>query len=636
MLKPVAMKKVRMVGLLADLPAALSLWRRLGAIQLEATPFESLGISKGTPLEAYDAISEQLVKIRAIKNALIPVPITPEPLNARPVELAKKIDISEELVQIASERDKMKKRIEPLTSRKNEISRLIELNVDFAMLPKSLAFHIYSIEKSKILQIREKFAKHFRHSQWLEAADPQNKKNLLALVAVPRDETCAKVFEGCEQLKVPKICATARQAVLKMDAEIADINETQRKLNFRLNELSEKYYPQCARLEEALALDAKLARTASKFANSGKCFYAQGWIKADDFARFERTSRKFLNDNIDIRCIPEHLHNNIGCPTVLSNPKPARPFQFLVEFLSIPRPDEIDPSFFLLFTIPIVYALIVGDAGYAVVTLILAYLINKKVQKGGMMDNFTRIWMLGALPTFIFGILFDEYFGYSHAQILGEKLYTPLIHRVGDVQGLLLLTILVGWFNILFGFLLGIINEWKHSKKHAFAKLSWILVQIGGTGLVATFLLGATGMEVGLPSIIIFAIGAAGLLVFEGVMGLVEIPGLASNIMSYVRIAAVGIAGVILAEAINSLLAPDPASLATLEGMVIFILISIAYAIAHAVNAFVAMFESFIHGSRLSVIEFFGKFYKGGGTSFSPLTLRRKYTLEPNVQPNMD
>lgn len=238
--------------------------------------------------------------------------------------------------------------------------------------------------------------------------------------------------------------------------------------------------------------------------------------------------------------------------------------------------------------------------------------------------------MIGAIPTFILGILFDEYFGYSHKAILGQSYYTASLHRVGDVQGLLLVTILVGWISMALGFLLGAINEWHHSKKHATAKLAWILIQIGGTLLVTTYLLGATGADLGMAGALIFAAGAIIVFITEGAMGLVEIPGLASNIMSYARIAAVGVGGVILAEAINELLLPNTASLSSGDpwAILIFVLIAIAYALAHAANAFIAMFESLIHGSRLSVIEFFGKFFKGGGKLFKPFELRQKYVVD--------
>ena len=92
------------------------------------------------------------------------------------------------------------------------------------------------------------------------------------------------------------------------------------------------------------------------------------------------------------------------------------------------------------------------------------------------------------------------------------------------------------------------------------------------------------------------------------------------------QLADLGVGGVILAEAINELLLPK------LEmspvGILIFIITLAIYLAVHMVSIMLAMFESFIHGARLNVVEFFGKFYKGNGIRFSQFSARRLYTQE--------
>jgi V/A-type H+-transporting ATPase subunit I len=271
--------------------------------------------------------------------------------------------------------------------------------------------------------------------------------------------------------------------------------------------------------------------------------------------------------------------------------------------------------------------MIVGDAGYALISLLLSLLMIKNSKSGGMLNNFAKIWMIGALYSFVFGIAFDEYFGYSHASIIGQRLYSPLLERAKEMPTLLLITILVGWVQVLFGFLLGAANEWEHSRKHAIAKLSWVPIQIGGTFAVMYFLLHATDATTGMAGTGVFALGVAVLLWSEGPIGLVEIPGLASNIMSYARIAAVGVAGVVLAEIINTLVSPNPQLLSSPQGILVFIFVSLLYVILHIVNTIIAMVEGLIHGARLNVVEFFGKFYKGGGKAFAPFREERIYTV---------
>jgi len=203
-----------------------------------------------------------------------------------------------------------------------------------------------------------------------------------------------------------------------------------------------------------------------------------------------------------------------------------------------------------------------------------------------------------------------------------------VMHRVTDVQALLLLSIFTGLIHLAAGFLLGFANEWEHGKKHAAVKLAWLAVEIGGVLAVAGFLFGAVSPEFAQAGLGLLVLGTAVIVWGEGLIGIFEIPGLASNIMSYARIAAVGIAGVILAEAINSLVLPDAKMLATPQGMVLFAAMSIAYITLHIVNTIIAMFESFVHGARLNFVEFFGKFFKGNGIRFMPFAAKRRYTAE--------
>jgi V/A-type H+-transporting ATPase subunit I len=101
----------------------------------------------------------------------------------------------------------------------------------------------------------------------------------------------------------------------------------------------------------------------------------------------------------------------------------------------------------------------------------------------------------------------------------------------------------------------------------------------------------------------------------EGLMGLFEVPGVVSNVLSYVRIAGVGVVGVVLAEIINEFLAPSP-SLGVLN-LIIFPL----FIVFHFANAFLAMFESLVQVGRLNLVEFYSKFYHGGGKPFKPFSL---------------
>ena len=149
-------------------------------------------------------------------------------------------------------------------------------------------------------------------------------------------------------------------------------------------------------------------------------------------------------------------------------------------------------------------------------------------------------------------------------------------------------------------------NEWEHNKKHAIGKLSWIGIEVGGTLAITALLFGALPQIVGYGALAFMGLSIAVLAATEGLIGIIEVPGLMGNVLSYTRIALVGVAGVMLAEVINLFFTPLPS-----QG--IFALITFPLLILlHSINAFIAMFEALIQGGRLNIVEFRSKFLHGG------------------------
>lgn len=634
MLKPLSLHKVRLIGLKSSQEEALKCWQKLGVLHITEIQTARLGLTDGRALESYDAVSEQLVRLRAMKNSLIKVPVHPAPIEGDVLAAARTVQIEKPLLAMREEKERLGKERSGLEAQEKALSRLVGFDLDFSALPPNLDYHLFSVKADQFTKLKKDWESHSWHSEWLTADDASKKEAILCLVATPKGVDCAAALAGVEKLELPEAHGVPARALLHLNAKKAEVESGLRKLQAKLHEMSEHYYPLIARLEETLTIAADMAQTGARLGNSADCFYLEGWVKPDDVARLHEKSLQTLGSRCMVREVEAREHHGEDMPTVLENPEIAGPFQFLVEFLSLPKADELDPSFILLFTIPILYGMIVGDAGYALLSLLLAWLLTRVAKKKEMLWQFSRVWMLGAIPSFIFGVLFDEYFGYSHAKLLplvglpATPLYHAVFSRVHDVQTLLLVSIFAGIFHVGLGLVLGIINAWNHERKHAYAKMGWLLVEAGGIFVVAHFLLGAFSSELGLAGALVMATGSAVIVFTEGPIGLIEIPGLASNIMSYCRIAAVGVGGLILADIINEMLAPDPKMLATPGGALTFAAIALAYVLAHVANTGLAMFESFIHGARLNVVEFFGKFYQGGGKPFKPFAAAREYTVE--------
>ena len=235
---------------------------------------------------------------------------------------------------------------------------------------------------------------------------------------------------------------------------------------------------------------------------------------------------------------------------------------------------------------------------------------------------------LSALSTVIFGFIYAEAFGAE--SILGFELH-PLLSRVHEtgIETLFALSILIGFLHLTLGFLLGAwqgLRE-KHSK-HAFAKISGVLVLWGFTafltnsmGLVFTNLLGF--LKFVLPSpldLAAFMAGVAGLVYFEGAVQLVELPSLFVNVLSYLRLMALGLSAAALGGIVASIKI-DFSSIASLNpgAWISFLLMLLLVVLGHAVAIALGVLEAGIQSLRLHYVEFYSKFYKGGGIPFIPL-----------------
>jgi V/A-type H+-transporting ATPase subunit I len=264
----------------------------------------------------------------------------------------------------------------------------------------------------------------------------------------------------------------------------------------------------------------------------------------------------------------------------------------------------------MAFFLPIFFGMILGDVGYGSILLVLSLIFMRKF-KTGVMHDVIVVLAMGSAWAMVFGFLFGELFG-----TLGERLGMQAIwfERASPehVAGLLVMTIAVGAVHITLGLALGIWEGIKdRSKSH--------LLERGGMliGLMALFVIVGVLTRLlppGLmtPAIAILIVGIVLLGASLGwlgiLMGPIEFISLIGNILSYLRIAAIGLASVYLAEVANEM-AGVAGNLVV--GAILAILI-------HGLNLVLGAFSPTIHSLRLHYVEFFRKFYEGGGRPYQP------------------
>jgi V/A-type H+-transporting ATPase subunit I len=438
---------------------------------------------------------------------------------------------------------------------------------------------------------------------------------------------------GFSELQVPQSMAIPSETLKRIDSERASTKNSQKSLRDEIAGISRSEIKKVKSLLRSLEVEAERAEITSRFPSSRSMSVIEGWMLDESKAKLDAIAHRY-GSSISLEDV--HFSHDEMPPTVLDNPKIASPMEFITNSYSLPNYNELDPTMAYLVALPIIYGMIVGDVIYGIMSMLLALWLMKKFEKSYIMSNVSKIWLYSGIPAIIFGFFFDEFAGLSHFKISEfirgwtgiAILKAPLwvgFHRMEGVLALVALSALIGVLHLGLGFIFGAINEWHHSKKHAFAKISWLCVEIGIVLALLPFLpsmlpeLGHIEPALTTVGLALLVIGVLGLGATEGIIGIIEIPGLVGNILSYSRIAAIGVVGVVIAELLNEFIIPSPE-----KGLLLALILAPVFIIFHFLNCFVAMFEAIVQGGRLNIVEFRSKFMHGGGDVFIPFALYSK------------
>jgi V/A-type H+-transporting ATPase subunit I len=339
-------------------------------------------------------------------------------------------------------------------------------------------------------------------------------------------------------------------------------------------------------------------------------FVIVGWVPARDFERVAATLHTEIGEAVVVSELPITPDMAKRVPVALQNAAPVRPFESLVRLQSLPHYGGIDPSALMALFLPFFFGMMLGDVGYGVLLLALTFGVSRRF-KTGMLHDLLTILMMGSGWAILFGFAFGEFLG-----TLGEHLgmHPLLFDRASPehVSSLLLMTLTVGAVHVTLGLILGVWEAFKDRNRHHLLEHGGMLV-----GLVALFFMVAVLVDFlprgfMTPAVAALIIGVVLLGASMGwlgiLMGPIEFVGVIGNVMSYLRIAAIGLASVYLAKVANDMAG-------SIGNLIVGIVIAV---LLHALNLVLGAFSPTIHSLRLHYVEFFRKFYEGGGRPYEP------------------
>lgn len=418
---------------------------------------------------------------------------------------------------------------------------------------------------------------------------------------------------------------------MPFDAAYDEIRERRKALpgeleeiRHELDEMSKKWRTKLVAIRDVLIDRCSEIDAIPKFGRTAYAFVITGWMPVSDVPMLQEAISQRWKDDVIVSQTEIREEEYKDTPVALKNDPRIEPFQALLGVYGTPRYGTMDPTWMLFVFYPLFFGMIVGDIGYGLIMLGVILWLRFKFRENKSIQAATSILGPAATMVIAFGFLYAEFFGDLLGHYLGWVQMIQIgpvelpFHRVQLVIPFMLIAIGVGAIHVMLGLVFGVVNAIRTKNTHHLWEKGGILAFLLGIMAAVVMSLPVVTGNLGNWAVggqIAFALVAFAGFVFAirggKVMGAIELIESVAHIASYIRIMAVGLAGAIFADAVNSIVA----------GMAdIPILAIIVAVLLHGLNIIIAAFSPTIHALRLNFLEFFGKFYETGNQEYSPFT----------------
>lgn len=428
----------------------------------------------------------------------------------------------------------------------------------------------------------------------------------------------------------------------KYTERIYEYKEKIKKLNENINSNAERIAAYSAKAElidfaeDYLRLRIDKYKALACTAVSQKTFIIDGFVPEKAAYRLQNElERKYMTA---VRVYEPDEDDDI--PVLLQNNAFSAPVEGITEMYALPNKKDIDPSAVMAFFYYLFFGMMLSDAGYGLLMFLCTAIILRKTNVEGNLRRSLTMFRNCGISTLFWGILFGSWFG-DAPQVIAREFFGREIgstalwfEPIEDPIKLLLFSFLLGILHLFLGLATNFIVLWKQGKKKdALFDVIPIYLTVGGIAPAAAGILTEIPSQISKIGMFIAAVGAIMLILtsgrssknvfmkfFNGLYGVYNVAtGYLSDILSYSRLLALGLATGSIASVINLICS-----------MIDFLPIKIAmfvlvFPLGHIANFAINLLGAYVHTARLQFVELFSKFYEGGGRPFSPLAVKTKY-----------
>lgn len=535
---------------------------------------------------------------------------------------ANKYDFSndyENLAKINGEIDSNKEEIANLEIYRKELSKWLNIKESLGNLKafKTAKFFLGTVAKKNFEALKDNL-RNFEHTYIEEISDESSQVNIMLLTSNTEEKGLKN------ELKTYSFTETNFDFDTSFTEEYEKTKfreEELKKANEKLKEKVEKllkFIPKLLIQKEYLDNALMRETVVSNFKATDTVNVIEGYIPKDMEEEFKRIINKNSNKNNYLE-ITEVDKDDEEVPILLKNSGITGLFASITQMYALPRYNEIDPTAILSIFYWIFFGMMVADFAYGLILFILSGLALMFGKFDENKRKFLKFFFALSFSTMIWGLLYGSAFG----DLI--KLPTQVLDSSKDFMTIFALSIVFGAVHLVIALAIKayILIKNGHFMDVIYDVFLWYLTL---TSLIILLLAGRFGLSeftknifiacavIGMLGIVVFGARDAKTLVGRIGGGLYSLYGITSYIgdfVSYLRLMALGLAGGFIASAINIIV-----KMLVSKGILGIILGVVVFTLGQSFNIFLSFLSSYVHTSRLTYVEFFSKFYEGGGKAF--------------------
>lgn len=476
------------------------------------------------------------------------------------------------------------------------------------------------------------------HAELLPIHDEAGQSHLAAIIWKEDQEQFEQIAaqHGWSAATLPTLEKMPVQELTRIKQALRVIEGKETEIARKKQDLA-AHLPSLARLAQYLHWMDEKQSVRSEFSQTEQTSMLTGWVAAREFESLQQK----LNEKFPAAALmTTEAAEDEEPPMQIRNIDSLAPFEAVTRLYGLPQGSEMDPTRVLMPFFILYFGLCLTDAGYG---MVLALLMGTAIWKFKLKRQDQKlIWLLfyAGIVTFLVSIPFGGWFGMTPDQVPAFLTYANtngdlrILGQVWDLNKDVAffqnLALSLGAIQLLFGIFLAGYWKWIHGKKLD-AFLTHFTAHLFVLGLALKYLpnlLNLHNLQNLLPAIDYYLIAIGLLFIWGqgsgkwfirpliGILGTINfLIGMMSNILSYLRILALGLATGALAFAINQIAAVIGDLLPAFLGIPVFVAILF---FGHMTSIALNCLGSFVHSGRLQFIEFFGQFFQGGGREFAP------------------